>query len=308
MACDNDGKADVSRTDHCKINPIPRNPKFRVNVFDFTGISLLPVNVCKECYSKGQSANPCLIKRQAGFEIHEDICMSMIASRSCYPPKQNRHNLDFLIANLFRSAIVIHYKATGLKEPLLDISNHANRETTTPCTHLPTLYQRLLPQQGLTDSIQCALLYFDSIVFATFAVDLSIRDLTTKLFPGVEVFHTMLLNHDPLAGVSCSGGIRHVHLTHLHVLNDQNVQWRSRESKHIFRSNKDPTVMIQKQFAMEFEVLAFICKPMLENENCRTNIVREGSSQMDSCVKYELTDNNTTRRRVADCFLTRVKF
>ena len=97
----------------------------------------------------------------------------------------------------------------------------------------------------------------------------------------------------PLAGVSCSGGIRHVHLTHLHVLNDQNVQWRSRESKQIFRSNKDPTVMIQKQFAMDFEVLAFICKPMLENENCRTNIVREGSSQMDSCVKYELTDNNT---------------
>ena len=294
MTCDSDGQANVSRANPSKCFIKPRTLLFKVNFFDFTGINLLPV--CKEYYNKGPSGNPCLVKRcQTGFEIHDDICMSMITTRVCYPRKQNRHNPDFSIANLFRSAIVIHYKATDLKQPLLNKSKEEDTvENTTPCTHLPTLYKRLLPQE-LANSVQCALLYFDSIAFAEFSVDLSIHNLSTKLFPDLEVLHTMLLNHDPLSGVSCSGGTRLVHLTHLRVLSGQRVQWRSQETKQIFLSNKDPIAMTHEKFALDIGMLAFICRPLLENENCSLKIKQKGSSPIDSCLKYELTDNTTAK-------------
>ena len=181
MECDNDGVANVSRPDHCKLTGILRVPVFNVDFFHFTGMSFLPVYKCKEYYNKGRSGNPCLVKRcQHGFEIHDDTCMSIITARVCYPPQQNRHNSDFLIANLFRSAIIIHYKATDVKEAMLYKTNPASLEKSKPCTHLPILYKRLLPQD-LIDSIECALLYFDSIAFAKLSVDLSIRDLSKKI-------------------------------------------------------------------------------------------------------------------------------
>ena len=119
QACDNDGKANVAQSDHCGCFVALSPTGGFAKLFDFTGISLTPAHVCKAYHKKGQSSNPCLEKRcQVGFQVHGDTCISRMTARVCYPPGQNRYNSDFLIANLFRSAIIIHHNAISSKDNL----------------------------------------------------------------------------------------------------------------------------------------------------------------------------------------------
>ena len=141
QACDKDGEADVARPQQCVCDCTMDDLGKFVYLHYVTGVRLPRVRVCIEYYSKGQSGNSCLVKQcQTGFEVYDNMCMSMATAQACYPPKQNRHKPDFLIADLFL-------------------------QRTTPCTSLPTLYNNLLTQD-LTDPMQCALLYFDSVAFA----------------------------------------------------------------------------------------------------------------------------------------------
>ena len=291
-SCDNDGKANVPKPRHCKCLK-PTRPDGVIGLFDFTGISSSHVYVCTKYYKKGQSDNPCLLKHcQHGFQVHDDICISKITAHNCYPPKQNRHNSDYLISNLFRAALVIHYKASSVNESLFPKHLHIKLEKRKPCTHLPTLYQNLYPH-GLDNSIQCALLYFDPLAFAKLYVDLSVEDISKNLFPQLKIVHTMLLNHDPLSGISCSAGTRCAQINNLHVFKGGIVQGISQDSKQIVTSNKEPIVIVHNKYGTGIKVWTFMCRPILRDENCSSQLMVEQLSPMTSCLKYEMTDRNT---------------
>ena len=296
--CDNDGEASVSRLSHCEsMCGLTSDIRDLVQLFDFTSKSSLPIYVCKKYYKKGQSFNPCLLKQcQVAFEAHDDICMSGATAKVCYSPKHNRHKFDYLIANLFRSAIIIQYKAASEKGPLFSERDHWK---STSCTHLPAMYNSFMLRVW-TGSIQCAIVYFDTMVFAKLSGDLSIRDISKGFFPDLDVLHTMLLNHDPLSGISCSSGARFVYMEHMEILKDGVVQGISQESKLVFISNKDPLVMTQRQFAADIRTWAIICKPRVEDNNCSAQMNNENSSSLESCLKYELTGHS---RREDGAFL-----
>ena len=288
--CDSVTVVNLSRHESCnKRRTVLRHLK----IFDFTGKSFTTVHICKEYLNIGQSGNPCLVKHcQTAFEVHDDMCISVKTAQVCYPSEQNRHHSNFLIANLFRSAMIIHYKASISRESLFSQPVHRKIEKTTPCSHIPKLYKGRLPH-NLVASSQCAVLYFDSVAFANFSGDLSTGDLSKELFPDIEVLHIMVLNHDPIDGISCSGGVRLEHLAHMQVLTGGIVQCRSRNSKESFTSNRDPLAVIYQRYVPGVELLAFICRPVVQNENCSSLLEQENSSPMGSCLKYELTDNNT---------------
>ena len=289
--CDNDGAANVSRPDHCSCTYYEGIGTFGFEkLLDFTDMSLPSVHDCSEYYKRGKSGNLCLNKHcQNGFEVHDDICMSMATVEICYPPKQNRHNSAFLIANLFQPALIIHYEAANPNESLFSGPRFVNLEHR-PCTHLPILYDTLLPQ-GSRSSIQCALLYCDPMAFAKLSGDLSNRDISKEFFPEVDVLQIMLLNHDPLSGISCSGGIRRERLGDMQVIKGGIVRVRSQKSKQPFLSNKDPLAVMHRKHQAGVEIWAFVCKPSLEVEKCRAHLVEEKLSPMTSCLKYELTDD-----------------
>ena len=171
-------------------------------------------------------------------------------------------------------------------------AHHLNVENISPCPHLPVVYNSLLPQD-LRLSIQCTLVFFDSVAFAKLSQDLSVSHLTDKLFPDVEVLHALLINHDPLSGIACSGEVQLHHMTDLHIMKGGIVQCRSRESKQSFTSNRNPLAMTYKQFDAGMEMWAIVCGPLVEDENCSLQLTKTNLSPMDSCLKYELTDNNT---------------
>ena len=298
-SCDSDGKANVARPHHCPCGPRSREPIHTyVKLFDFTTESFQPAHTCTDYHTEGQSDNPCLAKHcQAGFQLHDDKCMSILTAQLCYPPGQNRYNSDFLIANLFRAAIIIHYKADSVTERLFSNPDHIHVQQGAPCKDLPLVYNSLQPQTS-TNAIQCVLLHFDSFTFATLTRDLSMRDISKELFPHLDVVHMMLLNHEPLSGISCSGGARLVRMTHLHVLKGGIIRCRSKEFKQIFMSNKDPMAMIYTQFMTEMEMWVLICKPNIEEKNCTSQLMTENLSPMNTCVKYGLTDNNTMENGV----------
>ena len=108
-----------------------------VKLFDFKGISLMrPTHACEAFPNKAQSGDHCSVERcQAGFQAHDDMCMSRATAHVCFRHEQNRHNSDFLIANLFQSTIIIHYKSATKRESLFP--KWFSQQKSTPCKTYP---------------------------------------------------------------------------------------------------------------------------------------------------------------------------
>ena len=182
--CDNNGKADASKPHHCKCLKAVINRKL-IGLFDFRGITLSSVHIRKEYYRHGQSGNPCLVKHcQVGFQAHDDRCISDMTADMCYPPQQNRHSSDFLIANRFRPALVIHYKYIRFEKS--QYSRHLQKQLkeTKPCTDLPALYHSMFLHDS-ANLIQCAVLYFDPGGFAKLYRDIYAQDISITIFSDI---------------------------------------------------------------------------------------------------------------------------
>ena len=299
--CDDDGNAETRNIIECD----PSNGVYdRFNqgsgvltLFDFTGISMAPEReVCVDFYNKGQSGNPCLVMHcQDGFEVHENRCMSVATTKACYPPHQNRHKQDYQVANLFQSAMVLHYRHTVPKDLVVNTERLEIIEQGAPCSKLPHIYNSVLPQ-GLPDSVKCAIVFFDSMTFANLSGELQLGDIALGRFPDIEVFHTLLLNHDPVSGISCAGGTSLKRMTQFQVAQGGQVKIRSRKTRHLFQSNRDPLVMSRKKGESRMEMWSFVCRLHMESTNCSAKLKEDAMSPIDICLKYVLTDNNSMEK------------
>ena len=299
--CDDDGNADIEYIHECD----PSSGGFDrfsnadgvIELFDFTGISVRPEReVCMDFYDKGKSGNPCLVMHcQDGFEVHESRCLSVATTKACYPPHQNRHNQDYQIANLFQSAMVLHYRHTEPENPMIQAGYNTVLQESTSCSQLPHVYNGVLPR-GLPDSVKCAVVIFDSITFANLSSELRLRDLARRRFPNIEVFHTLLLNHNPVSGISCTGGTSLRRMTQFQVAKGGLVKVRSRKTRQVFYSNRDPLIMARKQGESHMEMWSFVCRLDMESTNCSAKLKQDAKSTTDICLKYVLTDNVITEK------------
>ena len=288
LACNKDGTNHTQSQSNCKLGcrGVPL-----IKLFDFTGISVPRDHVCEDYYNRGQSGNPCLIKRcQDDFEVHNNKCLSSAAAQACYPTRQNRFKTNFQIANLFRSTVILYYK------PLLSVGamhifrKLPNLNKSTTCSDLPEIYNDVLPK-NLPTGILCTVLYFDSMAFANMSWKQTKYNKADKgLVMGIEAYYTVLLNHDPLSNISCTGGVTVEYMTHFQIMQGPIVQVRSRNTKQEFLSNRDPMVMLYKSGSLNMEMLAFVCEPEIDKMNCSERLGQEMSSPLNSCLKYELTD------------------
>ena len=291
--CDPDGKA---------VNIFPAN-KFciRRDVYVatnlFANVDLLPQDACENFYEQGQSGDLCLTKHcQAGFEVHDNICMSVDTARTCYPPRQNRQLPDYQIANLFRSALVIYYQCVTPKDAT-DCMKYETMSSDTPCTQLRNSYNNLSPK-NLPASVQCAIFYLDTMVFGKLSRQLMAHDIARVFFPKMEIFHTMLLNHDPFSGIACAGGVKVNPMTTIQITKKGIVKIRSQESTQFYVSNKDPMIMTNTRGDPAIEMWTFNCRPQRHNKNCSAKLTQESLSHMNACLKYELTDGSSAQSGV----------
>ena len=294
--CDDDGRAEPYLPPFCgsSSGESSYSPSYMVvNFFDFTGISVSSEQeVCANFYDKGDSGNRCLVGRcQDGFEVQGNICISHATARACYRPNQNRHHPEFRIANLFRPAMVLHY-IQPMSNPTFPPLQHTILKASTHCIYLHHLYNYVLPQD-LPDSVRCAVLYFDPMAFANLSGELTSNDVTAKLFPRLKVFHTILLNHDPVSGISCSGGSSLELTNNLQIVDGVIVQVRSQKTRQAFTSDKDPLITVRKRGDPAFKMWAFVCGFDLESAECSANLKQDALLPIDICLKYVLTDDRS---------------
>ena len=293
--CDDDGNAETLHLDDCDPLGSRFNQAGVLKLFDFTGTSMAPEReICVDFYNKGKSGNPCLVMHcQDGFEIHENRCMSLTTTQACYPPQQNRHHWDYQVADLFQSAMVLHYRYIVPENPTIQAERHEILEQGSSCSKLPFIYNSVLPQD-LPDSVKCTVVFFDSMTFSNLSVELKLGDLAHNLFPNIEVFHTLLLNHNPASGISCAGGARFQRMTQFQVAKGGLVKVRSRKTRQVFESSRDPLIMSRQQGESHMNMWSIVCRMDVENTNCSVKIKQDAMSTIDICLKYVLTDNNST--------------
>ena len=287
-ACDPDGKADMLVPGvRCYMCDSRRHVS---QLFKFSDVSLSAKDACEDFYEQGQSGDVCLTKHcQAGFEVHDNICMSVDTARTCDPPRQNRQLSDYQIANLFRSALIIHYQCVSPNDTI-DCMKYEKMSCDTLCAQPPTLYNSISPK-NLTVSLQCIACYFDTMAFGKLSGQLMAHDIARVLFPKMEVFHIMLLNHDPFSGVTCTGGVELNPRTRIQIIEEEIVKIISQDSIEFYVSNKDPMIMTNTRGEPTVEMWAINCRPQHRNKNCSAKLTQDSLSHMNSCLKYELTDD-----------------
>ena len=295
--CDDNGSImldDPSWCDHSGSRNTPNVPF--VKLFDFTSITSDPEPAeCREFYDKGESGNPCLVMRcQEGFEVHDNRCMSMATVAACYPHDQNSYYPESRIANLFQSAMILQYR----KIPRGDMGTpvDANDEILNsgiPCHHVPYLHYIDWPQD-VRPGMRCVVIKFDPFAFGKLASELTVKDITAKLFPTIDVYHTALLNHDPVEGVTCSKGVRLEPMAHLEVAKGGIVTVRSQETRRRFISNKHHLIVSRKTNESNLEIWAVFCRNDVDNSNCSEKMEQDALQPINVCLKYMLTDKNTT--------------
>ena len=160
----------------------------------------------------------------------------------------------------------------------------------TPCAQLPTLYNSSSPK-NVPASVQCIAYYFDTMAFSKLSRQLMAHDIARVLFPKMEVFHIMLLNHDPLSGVTCTGGVELNPMTNIQFKKEGIIKIRSQESTQAYVSNKDPMIVTNTRGEPTIEMWAINCRPQHRNKNCSAKLTQDSLSHMNSCLKYALTDD-----------------
>ena len=293
-SCDPEGKTNTP----LPVTQCPTRDAYpATRVFDFTRIKLLSKNICEDFFEQGQSGDLCLMKHcQAGFEVHDNICMSVDTARACYPSRQNRHLPDYQIANLFRSALIIYYHCATPND-IMECTKYENMSSDTHCAQIPSLYNGLSPK-NLPPSVQCAVFYFDTMAFGKLSGQIMAHDMDRVLFPKLKIFHTMLLNHDPFSGVTCAGGVHLNPMTTIQITKEGIVRIRSEESTQFYVSNKDPMIMTNTRGDPTIEMWTFNCRPQRHNKNCSAKLTQESLSHMNACLKYELTDGSSAQSGV----------
>ena len=255
--------------------------------FDFTGPKTPPLTI-----RDYQHSTSLVAKCQPGFEIHDNTCMSLATAQACYPPHENRHHTDYRVANLFGTTLIVHFQQNVLANSKLSATQNVILKQARDCNNLPPLYDKILPTD-LPQSYQCVILYFDPMAFANFSQDLGVYKVAKDIFPGENLLRTMLLNHDPISNISCSGDIKLKSMTPHQDVIDGVVHIRSMESKQLFASNKDPMVISVLEDGSGIDILAFECQPHVGNKTCSERLQQETLSPIESCLKYELAyDSN----------------
>ena len=109
-----------------------------------------------------------------------------------------------------------------------------------------------------------------------------------NLLPNVPIQRMIILNHDPVVGVTCSAGVHPEPITHSETTNKNLVEFRTRKMDRVFVSNRDPVIISRNWYAREEdEMWVLLCKPNNESPGCNLMDYNAYANYV-ACPKYEL--------------------
>ena len=119
-------------------------------------------------------------------------------------------------------------------------------------------------------------------------------DYGRTLFPNISVRKMVVMNHDPVAGVTCPSGVHSEPISHSVTKNGRLIEFRTRKVDRVFVSNRDP-VMISRDWHTDQKdkIWVLFCKLNIESVGCNTTSYKN-YSKYTVCPKYELKMLPTT--------------
>ena len=118
--------------------------------------------------------------------------------------------------------------------------------------------------------------------------DMKHEDYARTLLPNIPVTRMVLMNHDPVAGMTCPAGVYHEPISHLVTTNGKLPAFRTRKMDRVFLSNRDPVMISSKGIpGQEYKIWVLLCKLKKETPGC--NFTENNTyTRYVSCPKYEL--------------------
>ena len=252
-------------------------------------------NMCPLLYDVGHVGNQCLVTTcQTGHILHSNKCISFNESAACFAPNENHYSPKYQIANLYHPVLMICMKRQEWKKYELGKTNKTVNDLldrSQPCGMIKQdIYWNLI-FGSLPASTECRILFTAALSFTSVMQMVESGTFGRNFLSGIEVLHFIVINHDPIVGLSCSGGISFEAITHKVNSSVRAIEYKTRNINKVFTTNRDP-IIISKSIGKE-AIMAWVlfCLPNTSKMGCSfPNITQY---QYRTCPKYKLLNLNT---------------
>ena len=274
---------------HCLPSPGGRlTPQLFMQLFKFTA-SARP-NMCPILYEVGHVGNQCLVTTcQTGHILHSNMCISFNESAACFAPNENQYSPKYQIASLYHPALILCMEREEWKKYKLSKTDENKNELldrSQPCGIVKQdIYWNLI-FGSLPASTECRILFIPALSFTSVVQMVESGTFGRNYLPGIDILHFIVINHDPIVGLSCSGGISFEVITHKVNSNFQAIEYKIRNINKVFVTNRDP-IMISKRIGKEaITAWVLFCLPNTNKMGC--SFLNNTQYQYRTCPKYKL--------------------
>ena len=247
---------------------------------------------CPVLYDTGRPGNLCLVKTcQPGYRLYSGKCMSPVETMACFHPHEDYLSPHYHIADLYRPVFLIFMKHQEWKRYELgefEQSLYKLLSGSKPCTLLKQKIYRDLIFDKLPLHTQCRLLPLAALSFTNVVQQVESGIYNGGQFGSASGFKFAVINHDPVAGLNCSGNIGYEVITHRINTSFWTLEFRTRNINKIIASNSDPMIISKRGGKPGLQKWVLFCQPNDNRDSChwRNN---EISGSFETCPKYELT-------------------
>ena len=247
--------------------------------------------VCEELQNSAKPGNRCLVKKcQPGFRLHDGHCIYVNHSTSCLEPHENAFSDEYSVADLFRAAPLVVIKG-GIKRLVTEEPAYQYRENilkgTESCSEVKQKVYRVLLGEMNQDETKCYLIYSTVLSYQSIVQVMESGEIERHLFPKSRLVKMVLINHDPVIDLNCSGDSGSYVLTPKIRNSIYKMEFQSRESDRIIISNRDPLATVRDMRTRKTIYHVLFCRLSSGRDGCSLDSSRY--SIYESCPKYELT-------------------
>ena len=256
-------------------------------------------NMCPLLYDIGYVGNQCLVTTcQTGHILHSNKCISFNESAACFAPNENHYSPKYQIANLYHPALMIcmereewkRYKLSKTDENKNDPEENKNDllDRSQPCGMVKQdIYWNLI-FASLPANTECRMLFMAALSFTSVMQMVESGTFGRNYLPGIDVLYFIMINHDPIVGLNCSGGISFEIITHRANSSFRAIEYRTRNINKVFMTNRDPIIISKSTGKEAIKAWALFCLPNTNKMGCPFLNITQYNYR--TCPKYKLID------------------
>ena len=266
----------------------PDNDLFK-QLFKFTKSAHIS-NTCPMLYDVGHVGNQCLMKTcQMGHVLHGDKCISFNESAACFAPNEDQYNREYQVADLYRPALLIcmkreewtKYESRKDDKKVNDLFGKSQ-----PCGMVKQYIYKDLIFGSLPANTECRILFIAALSFTTVVQQVESGAYGRDYFPGIDVFHYFVINHDPVVGLSCSGRISFEAISHKVNSSVRAIEYKTRNINKVFTTNRDPIIISKSIGKGAITAWVLFCLPNTNKTGC--SFLNITQYKYRTCPKYKL--------------------